>query len=37
MRRYFQKMGQPQEPKNETNVQVGKTAVPLGATYSSHV
>lgn len=37
MRRYFQKMGQPQEPKNETNVQVGKTAVPLGATYGSHV
>lgn len=31
-RRYFQKMRQPQEPKNETNVQVGKTAVPLGAT-----
>lgn len=37
MRRYFQKMGQPQELKNETNVQVGKTAVPLGATCGSHV
>lgn len=31
-RRYFQKMGQPQELKNESNVEVGKTAVPLGAT-----
>lgn len=37
MKRYFQKMGQPQEPKNETSVQVGKTAVPLGATCDSHV